>query len=111
MTRNGTVVWLALAGLSALALFPITYKVKALEDELAQINRAHAHSQESIRVLRAEWAYLTRPERLADLAGRHLDLVPMTGAQIASFDAVPQPVDLAAARDAAASAGTLAVEP
>lgn len=107
MTRNGTIVWLTLAGLSALALFPITYKVKALEDELGDINRGHAQSQEAIRVLRAEWAYLTRPERLTDLAKRHLDLVPMTGAQIAAFDAVPQPVDLAAAPGAEA----LAVEP
>jgi len=111
MTRNGTVVWLTLAGLSALALFPITYKVKALEEQLAQINSAHARSQEAIRVLRAEWAYLTRPERLADLADRHLDLAPMTGGQIASFDAVPQPVDLAAAGPVDPGAESLAVKP
>jgi hypothetical protein len=36
-------------------------------------------------VLLAEWSYLNRPDRLAGLAARHLDLSPMTPGQLGAM--------------------------
>ena len=46
-------------------------------------------TEEAVQVLHAEWSYLNRPERLAALAARHLDLAPMTPRQIGSLDMMP----------------------
>ena len=84
-----SLLWLALVAVAAFSLFHITYRVKTLEGELAALNGNVAASAEAIHVLRAEWSYLTRPDRLAELAARHLDLQLMTAAQIVTIDEVP----------------------
>jgi hypothetical protein len=57
-------------------LMHTSQKVQRAEKELVRTQRALAHEKEAIRVLRAEWAYLNRPERLELLAAQYLDLVP-----------------------------------
>ena len=89
MTARGTVLWLMLAALSAFALIPITYQVKSLEDELAEINAARIASEGAIHVLNAEWAFLTRPERLAADAARILGVVPLVAEQIVGVEMIP----------------------
>ena len=90
MIRQGFLFWVMLAGGAGVALFLLKYEVQAREDRLAHINAEIIRTQEAIQVLRAEWSYLNRPDRLADLAQRHLDLVPATGRQISvSLAAVP----------------------
>lgn len=102
MSPSSTVLWVALIGAMALGLFQLKYAVQAREDELARLNRELIASEETIHVLHAEWSYLNRPERLAALAARHLDLAPMTAGQIGVIDSLPlrAPVDeLVAALD------------
>ncbi len=41
-------------------------------------------------MLRAEWAHLTRPERIQALADKFLDLQPIALRQIVSADALPE---------------------
>jgi hypothetical protein len=89
MTARGTVLWLLLAAVSAFALFPITYRVKALEEELAGLRGAKRASEQTIHVLNAEWAYLTRPERLAADAVRLLGAGPLLGSQMVAVATVP----------------------
>lgn len=90
MIRQGFLFWVLLVGGAGVALFLLKYEVQAREDRLARINAEIIRTQEAIQVLRAEWSYLNRPDRLADLAQRHLDLVPAGGRQIAvSLEAVP----------------------
>ncbi|WP_298356555.1 cell division protein FtsL [uncultured Litoreibacter sp.] len=51
-------------------------------------------SRETLSVLQAEWAYLNRPERLADLADlnfERLQLLPITSAQFGSVTQVGFP--------------------
>ncbi|SVD07558.1 uncharacterized protein METZ01_LOCUS360412, partial [marine metagenome] len=47
-----------------------------------------------IHVLEAEWAYLNRPQRLAQLTTKYLSfLSPVLPSQIVSFDTLPLKVD------------------
>lgn len=90
MIRQGFLFWVLLVGGAGVALFLLKYEVQAREERLARINSEIIRTQEAIQVLRAEWSYLNRPDRLADLAQRHLDLVPATGSQFAvSLAALP----------------------
>jgi len=88
MTRSG-LIWCVLALGAALAAFTVKYQVRDLEDALAATQNAIADSREEIHVLKAEWSYLNRPERLADLADRYLELSPMSPAQMAFLVDVP----------------------
>ncbi|NCO85405.1 MAG: cell division protein FtsL [Rhodobacterales bacterium] len=57
----------------------------------AQIGAAHAR----LGVLRAEWAYLNRPDRLRDLAGLNFDrlgLLPLKPEGFGSIGAVAYPI-------------------
>ncbi len=74
-----------------LGLFQIKLAVQDLEERLATLDRALLESETAIHVLRAEWAYLNRPERLARLAARHLDLEPLAADQIVAVERLPAP--------------------
>lgn len=89
MSTPSPVFWVVLIGGLAFGLFQIKHAVQRLEDELATLNRDLLASEEATHVLRAEWAYLNRPERLAELAGRHLDLAPATPQQVGGVDTIP----------------------
>jgi len=52
----------------------------------------HAIGDAAIRVLRAEWAYLTEPARLQELSARFLDLAPVPARQMASLSELPGPM-------------------
>lgn len=65
-------VWFGLAGAASFALFNVTFKVEKLEAELGELNRQILANQQSIHVLKAEWSYLGRPERLETLIENHL---------------------------------------
>lgn len=70
-------------------LFQVKYEVQRLETELHQLNSEILKEQRLIHVLKAEWSYLNRPERLSALARRHLDLVPMDTGHSGSIEDLP----------------------
>jgi cell division protein FtsL len=86
MIRPATLIWIGLVVVIAVVLFLVKYEVKSLDDELAALQQDALAQQEAIHVLRAEWSYLNRPERLAELAERHLDLEPVGPGQLVAFD-------------------------
>lgn len=70
--------------------------VRNLQNEVAAL-------REAISVQRAEWAYLNRPDRLAELADLNFDklnLLPLDPGQFADVAAIPYPVTNAPATDA-----------
>ncbi|MCB1563543.1 MAG: hypothetical protein KDJ75_08225 [Alphaproteobacteria bacterium] len=75
---------LALVGLSGAVLLHVSQNVQKSEDKLAEIEASIDREQETIRVLRAEWAYLNRPDRLERLAHEFLDLVPPEAEDVAA---------------------------
>lgn len=60
----------------AVTLFHLKQRVGDLEKELARVNRAIVSHRETIQVMRTEWSFLNRPERIAELAQRHLGMGP-----------------------------------
>ena len=42
-------------------------------------------------VVAAEWAYLNRPERLQQLAGKYLSSAPVTVQRVAEVESIPFP--------------------
>ena len=85
MIRPGTMMWIGTAALAGVALFVVKYKVQDLNDELASLKSKIRVEQETVHVLKAEWSYLNRPERLEKLATRHLELEPVVPGQLGSF--------------------------
>src|SRR5271167_2261347 len=82
MIRLGTLFWLVLVSATGFAMFGVKYQVQALEDELARTNRATATEEHELRVLEAEWAYLTRPETLEAMNRQFLSLGPLVTKQL-----------------------------
>ncbi|EPY02978.1 periplasmic protein TonB [Magnetospirillum fulvum] len=84
----GTVLWIGLAACIGVGLFLVKHEVKDQERRLTALNAEIRANQESVHVLRAEWAYLNDPTRLRALAERHLGMHPVQPTQMASLDAV-----------------------
>ena len=89
MIRPALILWIGLPAIVTIALLLVSYEVQRLENELASLERAAIAQQEEIHVLNAEWSFLNRPERLARLAARHLELAPMTPRQMNAFSHQP----------------------
>ena len=89
MIRPTSLILMVLAAAAGGALFQIAFEVSELDDELAQLNTDIRTDRDVIHVLRAEWSFLNQPARLEELTRRHLDLLPVSGAQIAGTGAVP----------------------
>jgi hypothetical protein len=82
MIRIGTLFWLVLVSATGFAMFGVKYQVQALEDELARANRGTAAEEHELRVLEAEWAYLTRPATLEAMNRQFLSLGPIATKQL-----------------------------
>jgi cell division protein FtsL len=80
---------LALLG-SAVYAYSIKYDTILYTEQIAKTKHAIKKEREAIGMLRAEWAHLTRPERIQALADKHLDLQPMQLSQIVRADKLPE---------------------
>ena len=89
MTRVAGLLFFLTAAGAALFLFHIKQEVREMEQEIDIVDRDILRHQEAIRVLKTEWSYLNRPARIADLAGRHLDLQPVTAQQFVHLEDLP----------------------
>lgn len=91
--RQTFLLWVFLVVGAGVALFLLKYEVQEREERLARLNAEIIRNQEAIQVLRAEWSYLNRPDRLAELARRHLNLVPVTAKTLMTgVNALPNPI-------------------
>ncbi|MCA0043075.1 cell division protein FtsL [Celeribacter litoreus] len=70
------------------------YATQQVLREVSQIQREIGHQREELAVLKAEWAYLNRPQRLRDLAAINFDrlrLLPFQPEQFGRVDQVSFP--------------------
>jgi cell division protein FtsL len=71
----------ALVG-SAVYAYSIKYETILYSEQIVKIQHQINAEQDKINMLRAEWSYLMRPERLQTLSDRHLDLQQLAHSQI-----------------------------
>lgn len=105
---RGPLHFLAAAAVALIAFwaYQVHYDAQAALDRAAAMRAEIAREREAITVLRAEWAWLNRPERLSALVAAHaetLGLEPMAGARYRPFRDAPKPP-----RDAEADAALIA---
>ncbi len=100
MRRGRLLAWsipIAIVGVMTTILFRVGHEAQSLELELTRLNDRIVAEQEALRVLRAEWAYLSHPGLLRDRAGELLALEPIRAdAIIQEVDAIPRPLPPAA---------------
>ena len=88
MLRRSFLLWIVLAASLGFPLYLMKYEVQAVEEELQRVNREIVRNEEAIHVLKAEWAFLNRPDKLAALTERHLELKPLDARQLADMVAL-----------------------
>lgn len=93
MFNKSTFVTLFALFLLGSLTYAIKQKVIELDNELAQVHANISHYQESVHILNAEWAYLTRPSRLQALVEGHTNLLHSPGVALVSYDEVFQRED------------------
>ena len=81
MIRPLTLASLIVAAGAGLHLYQVKHSVSMLDRELREVNRQTEVVRERTQILRAEWALLNEPDRLRQVAQRHLVLEPMAPAQ------------------------------
>ncbi|MDR6873309.1 cell division protein FtsL [Bosea sp. BE125] len=74
---------------SALYAYTIKYGTTLEAEQLQKIKSKAQREREAIAVLKAEWQFLTRPDRLQTLADRHLDLQPFSVTQVVRASDIP----------------------
>ena len=82
-----------MAGLLML-IYQQKHETRQLEARAAELSREIADQTRALAVLRAEWSYLARPERLEKIAREQMGLVPVKPGQIETFAEIvgPQPI-------------------
>ncbi len=73
-------------------LYSLEHATRGLERDIAKIEKQIAASHEGIKLLRAEWSSLTRPDRLQRLAAEHLNLHTLKAQQIVKIGELGQKV-------------------
>ena len=79
---------LILVGLGA-TLYQVKTSIDERQDRLQRLEIRIADTKRDIAVLEAEWAYLSRPDRVMTLSGDLLHMEPIGQDRILPLDAIP----------------------
>ena len=82
--RPRTFIIFALVALSGTVLLQTSQRVQQSEERLEFLELSVYREQEKIRMLKAEWEVLNRPDRLERLSEEFLNLVPPSSSQLVS---------------------------
>jgi cell division protein FtsL len=82
MLRAFNVVLIVVVLGLAFVLYSLEHRMRAGERALAKLDHQITEERELIRLLDAEWSYLTRPTRIERLAREHLAMGPLAPAQV-----------------------------
>ena len=87
--RITALIYMACFAALSMGLYLVKYSVQDVQRNVASLKDNLKVEKESLHLLNAEWAYLNRPDRLRQLADRHLDLVPLDSRQIEEINVLP----------------------
>jgi cell division protein FtsL len=82
MLRMFNIALVAVVLALAFVLYSLEHRMRAGERAVAELTGRIGEEREMIRLLNAEWSYLTRPARLERLAREHVGMGPLTPAQV-----------------------------
>jgi hypothetical protein len=82
MKRSITIVTLLVLVVVSYGLYNLKYEVEDLRDHADGLRARMDEDRRAIKVLQAEWAYLTRPDRLQRLSNRFTELQPTVAKQV-----------------------------
>ena len=74
-------------------LYQVKTGIDERQDWLQQLELRIANTKRDIAVLEAEWAYLSRPERVMTLSGDLLQMTPIGQDRILPLDAIPMRIE------------------
>ena len=74
---------------SAVYAYSIKYQTSFRAEQILKMKHEVKAERDAIAVLRAEWSFLSRPERLQQLSDRYLDLQTLTVGQIVAAPSIP----------------------
>ncbi|SIQ27318.1 MULTISPECIES: hypothetical protein [unclassified Bosea (in: a-proteobacteria)] len=74
---------------SAVYAYTIKYETTLAAEQLQKLKARTQRERDAIQVLRAEWQFLNRPDRIQTLADRHLDLQPFQATQVVNPSEIP----------------------
>ncbi len=91
MLRLFNILAVVLLIASAVYAYTIKYQTAYRYEQIAKTKIEIKAERDAIAVLRAEWAYMTRPERLQQLADQYLpELASLQVPQIVAVTAIPE---------------------
>ena len=91
-------------------LYQVKIGIDAREASLLQLEREIRDTEREIDVLEAEWAYLSRPERVLELSDRLLEMKPIDTDRILPIEAIPMRI-LPDFKDRIADVGVITLLP
>jgi len=77
---------------SAVYVYSLKYQTIYASEQIVKTRHLLARERDAINILRAEYAFLTRPDRLQALADKQLDMQPLSLHQIVKAADLPEPV-------------------
>jgi cell division protein FtsL len=83
MIRFANIVAIVVVIGAGVGLYQLKYTTEQVQEEVRRLEAQIASDEAAIKVLKAEWTYLSRPERLERLSERYLALRPTASAQVA----------------------------
>jgi hypothetical protein len=86
MIRPATLVCMLLAGASGLYLYQTKHRSQVLDRTIADTIKRTEQTRERIGMLKAEWALLNEPDRLADLVKAHTGLRTLAPTQFIALN-------------------------
>ena len=89
---------LILVGLGT-TLYQVKTSIDERQDLLSSLELSIANTKRDIAVLEAEWAYISRPDRVMALSSDLLEMTPIGQDRILPLNAIPMRIDLNAVID------------
>ena len=112
MKRSITLITLCVLIVVSYGLYNLKYEVEDLQDHANGLRAQMEEDRRAIKVLEAEWAYLSRPDRLQKLAQKFLVLQPTVARQVGDVaDLRLKPMDEILAPQPAIDTSEAAVKP